>query len=194
MKQENNMETHMETQLAEAKKQVVSAVSASVELSRQMEALRLQFNTPPSDCPICSGPVIEGQCEECGGYQHLPTINKNLRTALASAEAGRDEARKKQPINTSLRLFDLVRYLRSDLLHAELITEEEYGWLAFESPMATSPKGGSPSRERLEEYDQLRATVATLTKAGDQLAAALHGRAQPTPALAAWEESTKASR
>ena len=69
---------------------------------------------------------------------------------------------EKPNINTSYRLFDLVRYVRSELHQAELITDEEYGWLCAESEMATSPKGGSPSRQRLEDYDELR---AQLTKA-----------------------------
>ena len=69
---------------------------------------------------------------------------------------------EKPNINTSYRLFDLVRYMRSELHQAELITDEEYGWLCAESEMATSPKGGSPSRQRLEDYDELR---AQLTKA-----------------------------
>lgn len=69
---------------------------------------------------------------------------------------------EKPNINTSYRLFDLVRYMRSELHKAELITDEEYGWLCFESEMATSPKKGSPSRQRLEDYDELR---AQLTKA-----------------------------
>lgn len=68
-------------------------------------------------------------------------------------------------INTSLRLFDLVRYMRSELHEAGLITDEEYSWLCHDSPMATDPKGGSPSRSRLEEYDELRARCAELTAA-----------------------------
>ncbi len=79
-----------------------------------------------------------------------------------------EEARKKQPINTSLRLFDLVRFMRSELLEKELITEAEYSWLAHSSPMATTPKGGSPSRERLEEYDDLAAQLAHVTAERDE--------------------------
>lgn len=90
----------------------------------------------------------------------IATLQAHLASAhreLGEVRAERDEARKRQPINTSLRLFDLVRYMRADLLKTKLITEEEYGWLCGGSPMANSPKGGSPSRERLEEYDEMRA-------------------------------------
>jgi hypothetical protein len=60
-------------------------------------------------------------------------------------------------INTSERLFDLVRFMRSELHQADLITDEEYAWLSGGAAMANSPKGGSPSVQRLEEYDDLRA-------------------------------------
>lgn len=60
------------------------------------------------------------------------------------------------PINTHVRLFDLVRYMRSELHQAELITDEEYSWLCAESELATAPEGGSPSPRRLEDYDDLR--------------------------------------
>jgi len=74
----------------------------------------------------------------------------------------------KPAINTHVRLFDLVRYQRSELHRAELITDEEYTWLCT-GPMAMSPKGGSPSRQRLEDYDELaanhKAALAKLTAA-----------------------------
>ena len=59
-------------------------------------------------------------------------------------------------INSNVRMFDLVRYMRSELHQAELITNEEYFWLCAEAELATSPNGGSPSRDRLEDYDELR--------------------------------------
>jgi hypothetical protein len=68
----------------------------------------------------------------------------------------------KSEINTSERLFDLVRYMRGQLYEAELIDDREYFWLCSGSPMANSPKGGSPSRKRLEEYDEMRETIKTL--------------------------------
>jgi hypothetical protein len=68
----------------------------------------------------------------------------------------------KPAINTNVRLFDLVRYSRAELHHEGLITDEEYAWLCANAPMATSAKGGSPSRERIEDYDEIRATVARL--------------------------------
>ncbi len=70
----------------------------------------------------------------------------------------------KPAINTSERLFDLVRYMRAELHEADLISDEEYFWLCSESPMANSPKGGSPSRERLEEYDEMRERIETLER------------------------------
>jgi hypothetical protein len=68
----------------------------------------------------------------------------------------------KPAINTSERLFDLVRYMRAGLHEADLISDEEYFWLCAEAPMANSPKGGSPSRERLEEYDEMRERIQSL--------------------------------
>lgn len=57
-------------------------------------------------------------------------------------------------INTNVRLFDLVRFMRSELHQADLITDEEYFWLCAEAPMAKG--SGSPSPRRLEDYDELR--------------------------------------
>lgn len=55
---------------------------------------------------------------------------------------------------TESRLFDLVRYMRSELHDADLINDEEYFWLCSG---ANDPKiQGSPSRLRLEEYDEIR--------------------------------------
>lgn len=88
-------------------------------------------------------------------YEQARKTERERNAALAE----RDAAIKAQPINTHVRLFDLVRYMRSELLNAGLITEDEYAWLAHTSPMAASPKGGSPSRERLEDYDALRARL-----------------------------------
>lgn len=60
-------------------------------------------------------------------------------------------------INSNVRLFDLVRFMRSELHQAELVSDEEYSWLCAESELATQPGGGSPSRARLEDYDELEA-------------------------------------
>lgn len=76
--------------------------------------------------------------------------------------------KSKKTINTSERLFDLVRYMRSDLHVAGLITDDEYMWLC-ESPMAQSPQGGSPSPRRLEEYDQLKQENKKLLTQRDEL-------------------------
>lgn len=58
-------------------------------------------------------------------------------------------------INTNTRLMDLVRYQRSELLHAGLISEEEYEWL-LNAPSEGNHGQGSPSPRRLEDYDQIR--------------------------------------
>lgn len=62
---------------------------------------------------------------------------------------------KSAAINTNVRLFDLVRYMRSELHEQDLITDEEYAWLCG-SEMASSKQGGSPSPRRLEDYDGLQ--------------------------------------
>ena len=74
-----------------------------------------------------------------------------------------DTPRTDAAINTNVRLFDLVRFMRSELHKQGLITEEEYVWLCS-SKMATSPQGGSPSPRRLEDYDQLQSKLAEANK------------------------------
>ncbi len=74
-------------------------------------------------------------------------------------------ASEKQPINTHVRLFDLVRFMRRELHDADLIDDDEYAWLCL-SPMSTAPEGGSPSPRRLEDYDALRTKLREL---GEQL-------------------------
>lgn len=69
----------------------------------------------------------------------------------------------KPAINTNLRLFDLVRYMRSELHQQDLISDEEYYWLSSQAPMANSLEGGSPSPRRLEDYDELRDKIKFLT-------------------------------
>lgn len=53
------------------------------------------------------------------------------------------------------RLFDLCRYMRSELLEKGLITMEEWGWLLYDCLLAQGD--GSPSPRRLESYDDLYA-------------------------------------
>ncbi len=74
-------------------------------------------------------------------------------------------------INTSERLFDLVRFMRSELHQSNLVNDEEYAWLSVGSAMANSPKGGSPSVQRLEEYDDMRAELTALRAALSKIAA-----------------------
>ena len=72
-------------------------------------------------------------------------------------------------INTNVRLFDLVRFMRSELHEAELITDQEYGWLCAEAPMAKGQ--GSPSPRRLEDYDEIRAKMRRMESALKSIAA-----------------------
>jgi len=67
-----------------------------------------------------------------------------------------------EPINTNVRLFDLVRYARIMLHEDDLITDDEYAWLCA-APMAQGP--GSPSPRRLEDYDELRQRERRLVEA-----------------------------
>ncbi len=102
----------------------------------------------------CANNITEGRgacgvCKTC------------LRSELESEKRRADESAKKQPINTHVRLFDLVRFMRSELHQAELITDEEYMALCA-GPMALSHRGGSPSRQRLEDYDELAVKLTTL--------------------------------
>lgn len=66
-------------------------------------------------------------------------------------------------INTNTRLFDLVRFMRSELHEADLITDEEYGWLCHGCDMAKG--SGSPSPRRLEDYDEVRAKMKRMESA-----------------------------
>ena len=59
---------------------------------------------------------------------------------------------------TKTRLWDLVRYQRSELLNADLITREEYAALLTDETK-DAPGQGSPSPRRLESYDEVRARL-----------------------------------
>jgi hypothetical protein len=72
-------------------------------------------------------------------------------------------------INTNVRLFDLVRYMRSELHEADLITDQEYCWLCAEATMAKGQ--GSPSPRRLEDYDEIRAKMKRMESALKSIAA-----------------------
>jgi len=65
-------------------------------------------------------------------------------------------------IKTNTRLFDLVRYMRAELHEANLITDAEYTWLCSEAP-ENQGDTGSPSRQRLEDYDELHEKLNKLT-------------------------------
>jgi len=63
------------------------------------------------------------------------------------------------------RVWDLLRQQRHDLMDAELISRQEYAFLAGEAPYMTDgdpdqPGQGSPAVLRLERYDQQDARLA----------------------------------
>ncbi len=90
----------------------------------------------------------------------MPTPNQ---TTPDSPERVRGE---KPDIATNVRQFDLVRCMRSELHAAELITDDEFNWLCAVAPMAQGKPGqGSISRQRIEDYDQLRAETTRLAEA-----------------------------
>lgn len=97
------------------------------------------------------------------GMQHS---RKDLEALLPRLETEMQQCKldHKGPahINSNIRLFDLVRYSRNDLHHGQLISDEEYFWLCAEAEHATAPEGGSPSRQRLEDYDELRNQLSLL--------------------------------
>lgn len=86
---------------------------------------------------------------------------RSLELRLSDAKREVEALQKGQPINTHVRLFDLVRHQRAELHQAGLITDEEYFWLCSAAKMANDPKGGSPSPRRLEDYDSLRSHLKT---------------------------------
>jgi hypothetical protein len=67
-------------------------------------------------------------------------------------------------INTNLRMFDLVRYMRSALNRDKLITDNEYFWLCAEARWAESTR-------RLEDYVELREKLARMESALESIAA-----------------------
>lgn len=78
-------------------------------------------------------------------------------------------------INSNVRMFDLVRYSRQYLHEAQLITDEEYFWLCQDAEFTSSDGNGSPSRKRLEDYDDLM-TKLNLSASGDTLVTELSNR------------------
>lgn len=84
------------------------------------------------------------------GPDEIEAVVREVLDPLIQAE--------KPAINTNVRLFDLVCYMRAELHDAQLIDDEEYAWLLSNAPRA----GGSV--DRLHDYDdvraQLRATIA----------------------------------
>ena len=99
---------------------------------------------------------------------------REFSEALALARSS--EATRKPAFATDYqRMWDLCRHQRAELLDANLITREEFSSLLSDET-ASKPGQGSPSARRLEIYDELRATSATLLKERDELDA-LHQEA-----------------
>jgi hypothetical protein len=95
---------------------------------------------------------------------------KELEELVADINERSDEWFKEGPckehINSNKRLFDLVRYMRTELHEANLIDDSEYHYLCAEAEFATDPEnGGSPSPRRLEDYDVIREKMAKMKTA-----------------------------
>jgi hypothetical protein len=89
---------------------------------------------------------------------NVPLLEKELAECLLAHQGP-------VHINSNVRMFDLVRYMRRELHEANLISDAEYTWLCAEAPLATSEQGGGPSPRRLEDYDDLRAVTLELITA-----------------------------
>ncbi len=164
------------TFIAHARTDIPALLTALASKTAEVEAVRKERDDVKSELAIVM-PILSDLrwhanaiCAISGTGEHditktvanIIVERDTLRTELETMRRERDEAVAKQPINTSLRLFDLVRFMRSELLEKELIDEDEYSWLCYGSEMAIdTKKGGSPSRARLEEYDQLRTSLAS---------------------------------
>lgn len=116
-------------------------------------------------------------------------FNHRLSNAIDPAdfartlERERDEVREQIAscaINTNVRLFDLVRYMRSELHQASLITDEEYSWLCNGCEMASSPQSGSPSPRRLEDYDVMSEQLEAMREAIKEACEALKAISRST--------------
>jgi len=109
-----------------------------------------------------------------GGMAHS---RKHLEESLPRLEAELKRCRLDHQgtvhINSNVRMFDLVRFMRSELHQENLITDSEYSWLCAESELATQEGGGSPSRERLEDYDELQSKLNMAHADADSLASCL---------------------
>jgi len=97
-----------------------------------------------------------------------PAFDKVVKIITDARQLERELSEVKE-INTNVRLFDLVRFMRSELHKQNLITDDEYGWLCS-SEMAMDKNGGSPSPRRLEDYDILRAQTDAWKRCAEELA------------------------
>lgn len=98
------------------------------------------------------------KCLRCGAGSEWIQGRVPKESAVDSLTA-EQKLEEKAAINTNVRLFDLVRFMRGELHDAGLITNSEYFWLVSNSDITESGKGGSPSPRRLEDYDELAAKL-----------------------------------
>lgn len=83
---------------------------------------------------------------------------------------GMQPERASEPQDVEARLhqraWDLLRQMRGHLADENLISLEEYAWLAANAPGADAgPGNGSPAPRRLESYDEMRAELAAARRA-----------------------------
>ncbi len=128
---------------AERKLTALTARNAELEAESEKDAAIITAHTSA---------LTQGKETEDDLRNIIVGLDSKLSTLTAQLEA----ASRKQPINTHVRLFDLVRQQRAELHDDGLITSEEYAWLSGGAGMAVSDKGGSPSPRRLEDYDDMR--------------------------------------
>lgn len=120
--------------------------------------------------------------EAMADYDRVALTNAELRADLNRARQEASELRgeveklaKKQPINTHRRLFDLVRFMRSELHEQDLIDTDEYAWLCQHEFPEDKGKPGSPSPRRLEDYDDMRQRLAAADEMAVSLGELLYG-------------------
>jgi hypothetical protein len=132
-------------------------------------------------------------CTACGKRQLVsgsPSCTCGLDTLLSTLLAA---PRDQGPIHQ--RVWDLVRFCRSELSEADLITQEEYAWLCYGMPGTVGPPGqGSPSPRRLETYDELRERVEKAEAQLAQSAPRDQGDAQESELLVVLKEIVEALR
>lgn len=153
----------LELKLAAAHKEALAAASGYIHACTIAGKALLLIDTSLRRGLHHSRPILVEQLSE---------LRKQLTACTLMGDG-------KIQINTNVRLFDLVRYMRTELHEANLITDSEYHWLACDAEMANSPEGGSPSPRRLEDYDEAIAKI----KAEARLRSGSESPAEESPAV-----------